>query len=132
MKKSLLNIVFRMARDKLKAHPEREHFPHFTFLVKNSQIVCMGMNNSKIPHPKWGYQAALKDLGFQAKTHSELQALSKCRGQTSGLIAINVRLSRKGLPRMSMPCINCYKVLQTFGVKKCYFTTDFNWGEILL
>lgn len=130
MKKSILNTILKRCVSELASHPEFNFFPHWTFILKNNRIVSSGKNNPKIPHIKWGYHSELKDLGFQAKTHSELEAVSKAREFIGGAIAINVRLSRLGLPRLSMPCNRCYNLLQTIGIKKCYFTTDNNWSNL--
>lgn len=131
MKQFLLNQIIKRCCNELENHPEYNHFPHWTFLIKNNRIISAGKNNSKIPHPRFGYHQHFKDLGFDPKTHSELDCiLNSSRTNIQGSIAINVRLSRNKLPRMSMPCPTCYKLLDLIGIKRCYFTTDNKWGEL--
>lgn len=126
MKKSLLEILLNTSKRELLTHPQLTCFPHWTYLVDNNEIISIGINRAHEP-PRWmGYHR--QNGTFKPKWHSEADAIHRLRHHIDSFIAVNIRLNRKGEPRMSMPCQCCYKLLQANRCKRIYFTTSSTWG----
>ncbi len=127
MKKSILNILLQQTQRELLNHPEYYCFPHWTFILDDNDIVSVGMNRKKSP-PIWlGYPSKGEST---SKWHSELDAIYKLRKPLDSFTAINIRLNRKGEPKMSMPCKCCMKLLQVNRCKRVFFTTNDKWGQL--
>ncbi len=124
MKKSLLDDALKIAIDNLSNHPEYQHYAHFTFIVKNNQIVEWATNTSHTPPKHYGYASRIK--GAIPKTHSEINAYKKARrilGKQSFSI-INVRLNRSRQMRLSKPCNCCHNIMVAMGCKKFYYSSE--------
>jgi tRNA(Arg) A34 adenosine deaminase TadA len=124
MKKSLLDEAMKIASRNLPNHPEYKHYAHFTFIVKNNQIIEWATNNSHLPPAHMGYQSRIK--GAQPKTHSEIMAYRRARriiGKSSFQI-INVRLNRSYQMRISKPCCCCFNIMKTLGCTKFYYSSE--------
>jgi deoxycytidylate deaminase len=124
MKKSLLHTALVLAKGSLGNHPQFEHFPHWTFLVLDNQIVSTGVNRNSEPSRRFGYHNLKDTPTYRPKWHSELDAIYGCNRHLHGCVAINVRLSRLGEPRMAFPCKTCRKILKVIRCTKVFFTTD--------
>lgn len=132
MRKSLLNQCLTLAKKKLYKHPQLEHYPHFSFIIVDNQICGFGTNNSHEPDKKYGYHKRIDKDDFIPKTHSEADALRKCRNRlTNKWEIVNIRLSKAGLTRLSCPCSVCLRLLLCFNCSKIYFSTPTQeWGII--
>lgn len=127
MKKSLLNQAIIRSRRDLAKHPERNNFPHWTFVVWENKIVAIGLNRKCEPDRKYGYHR-IEDKTFVPKLHSELDAIRHCNRNWSLVEMINVRLNREGVVRLAMPCLTCRNLISVLGIKRVYFTTESGWG----
>lgn len=124
MRKSLLNEALKIAAANLENHPEYQHYAHFSFVVKDNQIVEWATNNSHTPPKHMGYGARIK--GAKPKTHSELMAYKKARrilGKRSFQM-INVRLNRSYQVRLSKPCVCCDNIMREMGCTKIYYSSE--------
>lgn len=121
---SLVEIAFGIL-PKLVSHNCGSH--HFSFILKSSRIVAMGVNEPYRTHPL----AAIYKHRFSS-VHSELSSIAKVRHKHDfrSLTMVNVRLSslsiRAGKPilRNSRPCKHCLQLLEVFKFGKIYFSTD--------
>ncbi len=130
MKKSILQECLKKARLGLSNHPQLCNYPHFTFLIRDNQIFANGVNRTHEPDKGFGYHNRILKDDFRPKWHSELDALLGHR-RYSSFYAVNIRLNKEGLTRMACPCSVCYKLLQSFGCKICWFSTpNDQWGKI--
>lgn len=130
MKKSILKDCMRIARSKLDKHPQLENYIHFSFLVKDNRIVDFATNNSHTPDRKFGYQDRNRSTDFKPKLHSELSLLIHSKRSARECDVVNIRVSKKGLSRLSLPCKFCRNILGVVGVNKVWFTTENSWGVL--
>lgn len=132
MKKSILNLCITQAIKRLKDHPEFFNYPHWTFIIKDNQIISYGINKNEIPNKVLGYQQRIKDVFFKPKLHSEIDAIKRAKNRIKNCEweAVNIRLNRSGQTRLSCPCSICYGWLWSFGCVRLYFTTPNGWGKI--
>lgn len=124
MRKSLLDTALKIALDNLSKHPEYEHYPHYTFVVKDNQIVEWATNTAQAPPKHYGYGARIK--GAIPKTHSEINAYIKSRriiGKQSFQI-INIRLNKSRKMRLSKPCVCCHDIMVAMGCTKFYYSSE--------
>ena len=115
----------RIAREKNASHPEK--FRHYTFIVQNNKILEYGINRRGNPLTEYGYP------GY-GKIHSENDAYRKSKGLLGSgkWEAVNIRLSKKGLLRMSLPCPCCVSYLKEFGCTAVTATTDHGFVKVSL
>jgi len=129
--KSLLNRTLAHARATLLDHPQYMAFPHWTFFVRNNEILTVGMNRVMEPPKKYGYHSRYVDPKFRSKLHAELDALRSFKRGLHNLTVINIRLNREGQTRLSFPCQPCRNLLiNVLEVDKIYFTTEEGWGSL--
>jgi len=119
-----------------------ENFIHWTFLIKDNRIISYGVNRPVEPPRCFGYHnffSKEKPLTNEKtgivtplipKLHSELDAFRRCKQDSRGCIAVNVRLNKTGQERLSAPCLTCAKLLYANKVKKVFFTTNVGWAEL--
>jgi hypothetical protein len=128
MKKSLLFQALLISKRELKNHTE--NYLHWSFIVKNNQIIEWATNHCGKPPINLGYNRRL-DEGFSAKTHSELAAYKRAKGIMSGSFEIiNIRLNKSGELKNSKPCSCCFQFLSEIGCTKGYFSTENNFQKI--
>ena len=120
MKKTLLKQVVDFCKKKLERHPERDNFPHFSFVVKNGKIVSWARNGKVEPPRHFGYHRDW-DETFRPKYHAELAAYKKHPVRPPFQI-VNVRLNKQGLLRISKPCQACAKVMTALGCSRFYYS----------
>jgi hypothetical protein len=142
MKKTLLREALRIAREKLCNHPKlketakRSMFIHYSFVVQDNKIVEYGYNRSEKEPPKtFGYHDRFGGNDWYIPgTHSEVDAYRKAKGlmnKNKPFEIINIRLNRQGEIRLSAPCKCCHQLLQEFGCKTFYYTTDVGMSKIV-
>lgn len=146
MKRTILQDILKRCHYQLQigSHPQKNNFIHWTFLVRDNRIISSGVNRPIEPPRHFGYHTELGREGtpFPAKNgvvqplipklHSELDAYRRCKENPRGCIAVNVRLNKTGLERISMPCVTCRRLLYVMNCKKVFFTTELGWGELCL
>lgn len=128
VRKALFRDIIERCRVALPAHPQLRNFAHFTFLVRDNEIISNGVNRAAEPSRKYGYHSRCDT----PKWHSELDAVRRCRTFLHGCIAVNVRMNKQGSLRMSCPCSTCRHLLGVVGCKKVFFTHERGWGELSL
>ncbi len=130
MTKNLLLTILDKCRLKLPDHPQYECFPHWSFLIRNNQIISWGTNKEHEPDRKYGYHNKEKDESFKPKLHSELDCVRKNRRGFEDTELVNIRLNKSGIPRLALPCKICRNLILSIGIKKIYFTHENGWGNI--
>src|SRR4051812_15473268 len=101
MRKSLVKAALRIAIRKLSGHPELANFLHYSFVVRDNQIVEWATNARQEPPRHYGYHRRC-DASFRPKFHSEVRAYRRARGLIgtgADFEMINIRLTRSGLVR---------------------------------
>ncbi len=124
VRKSILSNILTKCRADLPGHPQYQHFPHWTFLVKDNKIISSGVNRCVEPSRYYGYHANNSSLTFRPKWHAELDAIHRCNFNLRGCEVVNVRLNRSGEIRISFPCKICRTMIRVLNCKKVYYTTD--------
>lgn len=126
MRKSLLDIALKIAIEKLPLHPQLDHYPHYTFIVQDNQIVEWSTNVSQDPPLHYGYKRPGSDPDYRPKIHSEISAFKKAKGILSKkqyFEVINIRLNKHKEVRLSKPCNCCYNILKEMGCKRFYYSS---------
>ncbi len=125
MKKSIIEEAVKIAKKKLKDHPEFLHFPHYSFIIQGNKLVEWATNNRGVPPIHYGYNQKTLDKTFVPKLHSEVWAYKRARGllTKAPFEIINIRLNRYGEIRLSKPCKCCYGLLTALGCKRFYFSS---------
>jgi hypothetical protein len=104
---------------------------HFSFILKNNQLLVTSVNSYKKLHPyhRFGLYKPLKNncQNYIAGVHSEISAIREYinkfgNSDFSGLTIFNVRLSKNGEEMLSKPCGNCQRVLDSFNFKSILWT----------
>lgn len=104
---------------------------HFSFILKNNQLLVTSVNSYKKLHPyhRFGLYKPLKNncQNYIAGVHSEISAIREYinkfgNSDFSGLTIFNIRLSKNGEEMLSKPCGNCQRVLDSFNFKSILWT----------
>ena len=117
MRKLLIDLCLRMAREKLQAH--KDSFKHFSFIIQEGKILGYGFNK--------GTYASFRIPGYPlySKIHSEMSAIKRAgtlRIRRPWSI-INIRLNRLGEFRDSYPCPSCLHNLQILNCREIIYST---------
>lgn len=133
MKKSLLRDAMGLAQSKADRHTTNQTFAHWSFVVQSNKIIDWSTNHNGRPPPHLGY-GHNKTGYFEPKTHAEFAAWRKARGllDDKPFEVINIRLNKRGEPRMSAPCECCSGFLKEMGCKKVFYTTNSGWSKTLV
>jgi len=127
MKKSLLNIALKIARDKICNHPQLEHWIHYSFIIQNNAIIEWATNLSFDPPIHYGYKNRIDDVKYRPKLHSEIVCYKRAKGlliKNKFFEIINIRLNKQGEVRLSKPCPCCYEIMKELGCSKFYYSTN--------
>ena len=117
MRKLMLQLCERMARERIKAH--HDSFKHFSFIVQDNELLGYGFNK--------GTYASFRIPGYPkySKIHSEMSAIKR-----AGTLRIrrpwtmvNLRFNRFGEYRDSFPCPSCLHNLQILNCREIYYST---------
>ena len=124
MRKSVLNRALRIARAKVKTHPQYMHYIHYSFVVQRNSIVEWGRNHNGVPAIHYGYHDP--DRYPMPKTHSEVDAYRKARDllRKGPFTLVNVRVTRTGIVKTSKPCACCYSLLKALGCNQFFYSTE--------
>lgn len=103
---------------------------HFSFILKNNQLLVTSTNSYKKQHlsHRFGEYLPTKSGGnYVAGMHSETNAIREYIGRFgnsdfSGLTLFNVRLGKNGEPMLAKPCGNCQRLLDSFNFKSIIWT----------
>jgi len=126
MKKTLIREALKIAQFELDSHPEFSHYLHWTFIVKDNQLLEWGTNKAGAVPAFLGYNPNT------AKQHSEFVAYRRAKGLLKGepFGIINVRLSRQGEMKNSQPCEICHNWLSLVGCNRVVFSTPLGWAKL--
>jgi deoxycytidylate deaminase len=95
------------------------NFQHFSFLVRRTKILSIGINSNR------SHTAAKKFGHYMNNIHSELSAIvhfPKSQDITRCTL-YNVRILKSDNSiAMSKPCKHCKKLIYAFGIKKVLYT----------
>ncbi len=109
------------------------HSKHFSFIVKNSKILALGLNQPYKTHP-WAHR-----YGYRfSSVHSEWDAVVKLRHKHdfTKLRMINIRLSGSSLQadkpilRCSKPCKHCSLWLMGLGFRDIIYSVDTGFEKL--
>jgi len=125
MKKRLLSLSLKLAKDKLVNHPERSHYAHYSFIVQNNKIVEWATNVNFEPPIHYGYHTN-SDPSFCPKFHAEIFAYKRARGilDDESFEVINIRLNKTGSVRLSKPCKHCFRFMKAMNCRKFYYSSE--------
>ena len=86
-----------------------------TVIVKNNRIISMGYNGfiSGAPHI-----SRVRDNHEQSIIHSEVNAIVDCARRGVSLEGATIYVTH-------YPCINCFKILVSSGIKTIYYKNDY-------
>lgn len=97
-------------------------FRHFSFLVRRSRVLSIGINNSQKSHP------TAKLFGhYRANIHSELSAIVNFpkNYDITRCSLYNIRILRADNSiALSKPCKHCKKLIYAFGIKDVIYTNS--------
>jgi hypothetical protein len=129
MKKTIIRECIRTAIEKNKYHPVGNGLKrHFSFIIQDNKIIEIGFNKNQKPLP--GYPE-------YSKIHSENDAFRKAKGLinfSKRWDVINIKITKRGLLRLSKPCKCCFRFLSNLGCHSVVFTTglDYSFSTIYL
>ena len=135
MKKSIINLALKTAREKLHLHPQLEYFPHYTFIIQKNRVVDWATNLSDNPPIHYGYQHRILDPFYKPKLHSEIAAFKKAKGiliKNEPFEIVNIRLNKNKELRLSKPCICCFRIMQELGCSKFYYSCNFGFLKLIV
>ena len=121
---------FRIARNECLKSLHGTRFG--TVLILKNGKVFTGFNKDK-SHPM-----IKKHYDFFAQSiHAELDVLLRVNpyryeDNVIGSKMYVYREDKNGLLKPAHPCKSCYKIMQDYGVKKCYYTTNKGYNFTLL
>lgn len=129
--KPVFEKCYRIAHGLYPSVNSRNQSKHFSFVLKKSAILAIGVNNSEKTHPlaqKYGY--------IYNAIHSELAALiSYGKEWDRRLTLLNIRImayDRKSTG-LSMPCKRCIRLLSDHNVTRIIFSDhNFKFHEMKL
>lgn len=128
MKANLLRECARIARSKLENHCQFSAWPHYAFIIQNNSLIDFSTNTNGEPPVHMGYHERIRwGIGGLPKRHAELNAYKKAKGllsPTKPFECLNIRLSRQGHFRLSMPCSCCFQFLQAMGCRQCWYSSE--------
>lgn len=90
-------------------------------LVKNTRIISMGYNGFLANRP---HRSIVRDNHEQATVHAEQNAITDCSKRGISCDGATAYITH-------FPCINCYKILASSGIKKIVYMHDYKNDELV-
>lgn len=90
---------------------------HGAVVVKAGRVLAIGYNKTRNSSISLGDTTSFKHCTI----HAEIDALSRV-SDPRGCIVYVARVNRRGKPRFSRPCNNCYRHMLKRGIKRVVFT----------
>jgi deoxycytidylate deaminase len=118
------NKFFKKAIEAINSHPHFNELSsvHASVLIKGGHILAVGINKPK----KNGFINVHK-YHTGCNIHSECDAILKAR-KKSNLRGAKIYIARirkdNNKAGMSKPCLMCCRVIQSYGIKKVYYSTN--------
>jgi len=115
------------------AQKGRSKFRMGAVVVQGNRILSVGYNNMQKSHPVMSRNSISVEQQNFIKLHAEVSALlSLDNPSINNKTAIYVyRARRDGHQGLAKPCDVCIRFIQSMGVKKVYFSLDYQgYGEM--
>ena len=90
-------------------------------LVKDTRIISMGYNGFLANRP---HRSIVRDNHEQATDHAEQNAITDCSKRGISCDGATAYITH-------FPCINCYKILASSGIKKIVYMHDYKNDELV-
>ena len=90
-------------------------------LVKDTRIISMGYNGFLANRP---HRSIVRDNHEQATVHAEQNAITDCSKRGISCDGATAYITH-------FPCINCYKILASSGIKKIVYMHDYKNDELV-
>ena len=90
-------------------------------LVKDTRIISMGYNGFLANRP---HKSIVRDNHEQATVHAEQNAITDCSKRGISCDGATAYITH-------FPCINCYKILASSGIKKIVYMHDYKNDELV-
>lgn len=119
----------RVALESINTMTEGLNAHHAAVIVKGGNILSIGINRPKM-------NSYVKFYGNHencGSIHAELDAIFRVRRKIdlSGCKLYVARLTKRGVVGMSAPCGMCKRVIQSYGIKRVYYTVDENTYAVM-
>jgi deoxycytidylate deaminase len=101
-------------------------------IVYKNEIVGIGINEKKTHPFQKRFAKNQHSVYLHAETSAIKQALKKISVDELKYAKMFVlRIKKDGTVAMSKPCPGCHRCIETFGIKKVYYTTDAGeWNKL--
>lgn len=90
---------------------------HGAVIARGSSVIATGVNKER-NHPT---VVSSEHIKSHCSVHAEVDALKKAKSVKGATIYI-ARVNKRGQPRMSRPCDQCYNQIIESGIKKIVYT----------
>ena len=90
-------------------------------LVKDTRIISMGYNGFLANRP---HKSIVRDNHEQATVHAEQNAITDCSKRGISCDGATAYITH-------FPCINCYKILASSGIKKIVYMHDYKNDKLV-
>lgn len=106
---------------------------HLSYLIRNNKIFSFATNSYSQLHlaHRFGYYVPHKtsSANYCSGRHSETEAIKRVEAvvfqpEWRRFELVNIRINRQGKISLAAPCRNCMRVIENFGIKRVYFTTN--------
>lgn len=88
-------------------------FRHGSVLVRGGRVLSVGFNKPRNSSSNTKHQSI----------HAEEDVIKRARTSIKGATLYVARINRNGDAMLSMPCIDCMRVLEASEIKAVYYTT---------
>ena len=116
MNKMLTRGFFRLARNTLSYSDCKIRVGA---VISRKSPISVGFNVTKT-HPSF----CNPEIGCTMSIHAEMNALMRANFVVKGCDVYIYRELADGTPGLAKPCIMCYNVLKSKGIKRIYYTTS--------
>jgi tRNA(Arg) A34 adenosine deaminase TadA len=119
MTQNMINHCLIIARHYLPKHPRKESYKHWSFIIKNNQLIEWSTNRAGPPMKYNGYPS-------YSMIHSEILSYKRAKGLLHGksFEIINIRLDNKGKLKTAKPCPCCTTFLKNLNCKRIWFSSS--------
>lgn len=85
-------------------------------IVRNKRVIAMGYNGFIAGAP---HRSIIRDNHEQATIHSEMNAITDCANRGVSVDGSTIYITH-------YPCLNCYKIIASSGIKEIFYLNDYN------
>lgn len=91
---------------------------HGAIIVRGGRVLSVGINSDR------NSPAIVEDPKTEAAYHAEQAAIRAYKGSLEGASIYIARTNRKGVWRMSKPCLRCQAAIKSSKIRNVYYTTE--------